>query len=417
MMAISHPNIVKTLGIAFDAPPKIGLLMELMTCSLHELMHAHAYSCRDLQRYLNWADSLLAIATDIAIGMTYLHYRNIIHRDLKPLNVLMSDGWMAKLANVGEVGLIKSTRDAGTRDAGAQYGAGVRAAPTVTRRSRSFSALAAEASSGVSGLSSLDATEDQIGLKFASEFRPVSSTPEDQIGLKFASEFRPVSSTPGLDAIKLPLRTDQSGGVRIHGTLSYLSPEAASVDIPTAPRVGSSTDVWSFGCLLAHCAARAPPYTDVESQSACEVIRQLRDGRANPLSMVVEGDDLPTLLMDMARECTRVAPEQRPTFAQISSRLMDPNLIRAICLEGVRMDEVDLDLELDLDLEARRPPFNLSSPEKWVKEADHPPLRPGFTLKIPRSRFPEPKSPVNMGFFQTVFGTARGGSNLTGFET
>ena len=406
MMAISHPNIVKTLGIAFDAPPKIGLLMELMTCSLHELMHAHAYSCRDLQRYLNWADSLLAIATDIAIGMTYLHYRNIIHRDLKPLNVLMSDGWMAKLANVGEVGLIKSTRDAGTRDAGAQYGAGVRAAPTVTRRSRSLSALAAEASSGVSGLSSLDATEDQIGLKCASEFRQVSST-------------------PGLDAIKLPLRTDKvtdkvtdkSGGVRIHGTLSYLSPEAASVDIPTAPRVGSSTDVWSFGCLLAHCAARAPPYTDVESQSACEVIRQLRDGRANPLSMVVEGDDLPTLLMDIARECTRVAPEQRPTFAQISSRLMDPNLIRAICLEGVRMDEVDLDLELELELEARRPPFNLSSPEKWVKEADHPPLRPGFTLKIPRSRFPEPKSPVNMGFFQTVFGTARGGSNLTGFET
>ena len=133
--------------------------------------------------------------------------------------------------------------------------------------------------------------------------------------------------------------------------------------------------------------------------------------------MVVEGDDLPTLLMDMARECTRVAPEQRPTFAQISSRLMDPNLIRAICLEGVRMDEVDLDLDLELELEARRPPFNLSSPEKWVKEADHPPLRPGFTLKIPRSRFPEPKSPVNMGFFQTVFGTARGGSNLTGFET
>ena len=209
----------------------------------------------------------------------------------------------------------------------------------------------------------------------------------------------------------------KSGGVRIHGTPSYVSPEAASVDIPTAPRVGKPTDVWSFGCLLAHCAARAPPYTDVESQSACEVIRQLRDGRANPLSMVVEGDDLPTLLMDMARECTRVAPEQRPTFAQISSRLMDPNLIRAICLEGVHMDEVDLDLDLDLELEARRPPFNLSSPEKWVKEADHPPLRPGFTLKIPRSRFPEPKSPVNMGFFQTVFGTARGGSNLTGFET
>ena len=209
----------------------------------------------------------------------------------------------------------------------------------------------------------------------------------------------------------------KSGGVRIHGTPSYVSPEAASVDIPTAPRVGKPTDVWSFGCLLAHCAARAPPYTDHKVASVQEVIQQLRDGRAQPLSMVVEGVNMPALLVEIARDCTRIVPEERPTFAQISSRLMDPNLIRAICLEGVHMDEVDLDLELDLDLEARRPPFNLSSPEKWVKEADHPPLRPGFTLKIPRSRFPEPKSPVNMGFFQTVFGTARGGSNLTGFET
>jgi serine/threonine protein kinase len=369
MAIIHHPNIVKTLGIAFDAPAKIGLIMELMNCSLHELMHAHAFSFRELQRYVNWADSLLAIATDIAIGMTYLHYRHIIHRDLKPLNVLMTDGWTAKVADFGEVSLIKGARDA-------QHDAGVRAAPTNTWRSRFLSALASEASGGVSDLSSLDATEDQAGLK----------------------------SAPQLVASKLTLRTDKSGVVRIHGTLSYLSPEAASVDIPTAPRVGSPTDVWSFGCLLAHCAARAPPYTDVKCQSAHEVIRQLRDGRAKPLSMVVEGDNMPALLMAIARECTCVAPEQRPTFAQISARLTDPNLIRVVCFEGMRMDEEDLDLDLDLDLdpdsdlEARRPPFNLSTPEKWTKEADCPKLSPGFTLKIPKSRFPGPKPPVVQPF-------------------
>eukprot|EP00900_Chrysochromulina_parva_P020309 jgi/Chrpa1/2911/Chrysochromulina_OHIO_Genome00010372-RA len=369
MAIIHHPNIVKTLGIAFDAPAKIGLIMELMNCSLHELMHAHAFSFRELQRYVNWADSLLAIATDIAIGMTYLHYRHIIHRDLKPLNVLMTDGWTAKVADFGEVSLIKGARDA-------QHDAGVRAAPTNTWRSRFLSALASEASGGVSDLSSLDATEDQAGLK----------------------------SAPQLVASKLTLRTDKSGVVRIHGTLSYLSPEAASVDIPTAPRVGTPTDVWSFGCLLAHCAARAPPYTDVKCQSAHEVIRQLRDGRAKPLSMVVEGDNMPALLMAIARECTCVAPEQRPTFAQISARLTDPNLIRVVCFEGMRMDEEDLDLDLDLDpdpdadLEARRPPFNLSTPEKWTKEADCPKLSPGFTLKIPKSRFPGPKPPVVQPF-------------------
>ena len=367
MAIIHHPNIVKTLGIAFDAPAKIGLIMELMNCSLHELMHAHAFSFRELQRYVNWADSLLAIATDIAIGMTYLHYRHIIHRDLKPLNVLMTDGWTAKVADFGEVSLIKGARDA-------QHDAGVRAAPTGTWRSRFLSALASEASGGVSDLSSLDATEDQARLK----------------------------SAPQLDTSKLTLRTDKSGVVRIHGTLSYLSPEAASVDIPTAPRVGTPTDVWSFGCLLAHCAARAPPYTDVKCQSAHEVIRQLRDGRAKPLSMVVEGDNMPALLMAIARECTCVAPEQRPTFAQISARLTDPNLIRVVCFEGMRMDEEDLDLDLDLDLdadlEARRPPFNLSTPEKWTKEADCPKLSPGFTLKIPKSRFPGPKPPVVQPF-------------------
>ena len=369
MAIIHHPNIVKTLGIAFDAPAKIGLIMELMNCSLHELMHAHAFSFRELQRYVNWADSLLAIATDIAIGMTYLHYRHVIHRDLKPLNVLMTDGWTAKVADFGEVSLIKGARDA-------QHDAGVRAAPTGTWRSRFLSALASEASGGVSDLSSLDATEDQARLK----------------------------SAPQLDTSKLTLRTDKSGVVRIHGTLSYLSPEAASVDIPTAPRVGSPTDVWSFGCLLAHCAARAPPYTDVKCQSAHEVIRQLRDGRAKPLSMVVEGDNMPALLIAIARECTCVAPEQRPTFAQISARLTDPNLIRVVCFEGMRMDEEDLDLDLDLDLdpdsdlEARRPPFNLSTPEKWTKEADCPKLSPGFTLKIPKSRFPGPKPPVVQPF-------------------
>ena len=185
----------------------------------------------------------------------------------------------------------------------------------------------------------------------------------------------------------------KSGGVRIHGTPSYVSPEAASVDIPTAPRVGKPTDVWravwstpalhayahhgalfslqvgkptdvwSFGCLLAHCAARAPPYTDHKVASVHEVIQQLRDGRAQPLSMVVEGVNMPALLVEIARDCTRIVPEERPTFAQLSMRLSAPSLVRTICFERWLVVEDEED-----SLEARRPVVRLSVPTPSMEE-------------------------------------------------
>ena len=295
-MNINHPNIVKTLGITFVAPAKIGLIMELMTCSLHELIHAHALS--GMRRYVTWADSLLAIATDIAFGMAFLHYHNLIHRDLKPLNVLMSGGWMAKVADFGEMKRIEGGGDAGARAAG-------------------------------------------------------------------------------------------SG--RIHGTPSYVSPEAASVSIPSAPRVGTPTDVWSFGCLLAHCAARASPYTDIEYLGRAlkpqEVVQWLLDGRANPLSMVVEGQNMPALLMGMARECTSVVPEQRPTFAQLAARLSAPSLIREICFKDAVIDEDEED-----DLEARRPPVKLIVPTPEVLKE---PSAARFREELSRGSSAKPEAEVH----------------------
>ena len=355
---LSHPNIVKTLGIAFDAPAKIGLIMELMNCSLNELMHAHAIS--GVRRYVTWAESLLAIATDITSGMAFLHYRNIIHRDLKPLNVLLTDAWYAKVADFGEVKLMKA--------AACEK---VAAAPTYSQRTKSFisfSALALDASGAASGVSG------------------------------FSGGGGLVSSDIG-----------KSGGVRIHGTPSYLSPEAASVDIPTAPRVGSPTDVWSFGCLLAHCAARAPPYMDIEGQSTHEVIMRLRCGRAEPLSMVVEGVNMPAPLMAIARECTCVAPEQRPTFSQIFTRLSDPNLVRAICFEGDRLHELGEDDELgeEDEMEARRPPVLLPMVGKTLKDGEEKASAVMARSSLRSSlksgdRFPAAKAVK--GFIQIAFG-------------
>jgi hypothetical protein len=79
--------------------------------------------------------------------------------------------------------------------------------------------------------------------------------------------------------------------------------------------------------------------------------------------MVVEGDNMPALLMAIARECTCVAPEQRPTFAQLSQRLSAPSLVREICFKDAVIDEDEED-----DLEARRPLVRLSVPTTLIKE-------------------------------------------------
>jgi hypothetical protein len=81
--------------------------------------------------------------------------------------------------------------------------------------------------------------------------------------------------------------------------------------------------------------------------------------------MVVEGQNMPALLMDMARECTRVVPEQRPTFAQLAARLSAPSLIREICLKDAVIDE-DEEEDLEAHLEARRPPVKLIVPTTEV---------------------------------------------------
>jgi len=97
MMGLRHPNVVLMLGIATDHVQRVGIVLELLEISLLELLHGGA----EYKEYRTWRASLLSIASDVAKGLAYLHFNNVLHRDLKPGNVLLSDSWVAKVADFG----------------------------------------------------------------------------------------------------------------------------------------------------------------------------------------------------------------------------------------------------------------------------------------------------------------------------
>lgn len=229
--------------------------------------------------------------------MACLHSHHFIHRDLKPLNILISDRWLAKIADFGEAKKLPQSDDDGKE-----------------RGSLSRHAVSASASTPTSAPATEPAHEDA-----ASE------------GVMTA---------------------------RVHGTAPYIAPEAAAAGMHNAPRVGMPSDVWSFGCMLAHMAARRPPYIDVCAGKEAQrlAIAHLRDGSAKPLSMLKPGENMPEHLMSIAADCTRWASNERPTFDDlVKERFVDPGMLHEL-YGGGRASAYDDEMTGVDRIDARRPP-------------------------------------------------------------
>jgi len=113
MMGLRHPNVVLMLGIATDHVQRVGIVLELLEISLLELLHGGS----EYKEYRTWRASLLSIASDVAKGLAYLHFNNVLHRDLKPGNVLLSDSWVAKVADFGSSANGKTSASASADEA------------------------------------------------------------------------------------------------------------------------------------------------------------------------------------------------------------------------------------------------------------------------------------------------------------
>src|SRR5262245_10913394 len=90
---LSHPNVVRTLGVGQDgATGAHYLVMEFVDGpSAQNLLEQGRLAIGDAVR----------ITLDVARALEHAHSRNVVHRDIKPDNILLTRSGVAKLADLG----------------------------------------------------------------------------------------------------------------------------------------------------------------------------------------------------------------------------------------------------------------------------------------------------------------------------
>ena len=112
MSTLRHPNIVQFLGVFhIDSSPIPAIVMEKLTASLHDILDPTEVSGTKQYIPLSLKFSILQ---NVASGVLFLHSHTppIIHRDLSARNVLLNEGMVAKIADLGMARIMPTISDA-----------------------------------------------------------------------------------------------------------------------------------------------------------------------------------------------------------------------------------------------------------------------------------------------------------------
>ena len=110
MSTLRHPHIVQFLGVCFLPGSRMpALVMEKLATSLHDILDpgpeppTKPFIPVSLKR---------SVLHDVARGLSFLHSHSppIIHRDLSARNVLLNEGMVAKLADLGMARIVPHLR-------------------------------------------------------------------------------------------------------------------------------------------------------------------------------------------------------------------------------------------------------------------------------------------------------------------
>lgn len=105
---INHRNIVRLLGCCLEVDVPMLVYEFVPNGTLFEFLH------RDAHRPPIYLDLRLKIAAQSAEALAYLHFstsRAILHGDVKSLNILLDDGFNAKVADFGASALTSMDED------------------------------------------------------------------------------------------------------------------------------------------------------------------------------------------------------------------------------------------------------------------------------------------------------------------
>ena len=114
MSTLRHPHIVQFLGVCFLPGSRMpALVMEKLVTSLHDVLDPEPSP--PTKPYI--PDSLkCSVLRNVASGLAFLHSHSppIIHRDLSARNILLNEGTVAKIADLGMARIVPRMRGAAT---------------------------------------------------------------------------------------------------------------------------------------------------------------------------------------------------------------------------------------------------------------------------------------------------------------
>ena len=94
---LKHPTIIQIYIICSTdyRSVELSFIMELMDCSLSNVIHDHTDFNYDYKQILKWVEQ-------IPYGLSFIHSQNFIYRDIKPGNLLLSNNYtILKVADFG----------------------------------------------------------------------------------------------------------------------------------------------------------------------------------------------------------------------------------------------------------------------------------------------------------------------------